>query len=345
MNANKKHNIRLDDFQKVFNEDIERFPLEKHEFIFDLMKEYELAFETDKEKRLIIPHLLKKDRPETLPKFSVGDSLMLRYVAEQPLPPNTISRFIVRHNEEIKKESNKYIVWRYGVVLEDGKGSLALVREDDRTIIVSVKGKEKTNFISTLRETLNDIFNSYKSDKTELQYRFERHGEIPPDAKDLWLADRKIKNLNEKNKSYYDDETNQEIPMSSIVNNYNINASNTTIAGHNIDNSTHNTFNFKDCNIGLQGNLNELAQLLNEGGKKEEAKELENVAKVLEQVENSENKEEIKKKGILNRLQRVAQDLGDKNSELYKTVEGIKYGVGIAKNIVVAIANFSQMLG
>jgi S-adenosylmethionine/arginine decarboxylase-like enzyme len=52
-----------------------------------------------------------------------------------------------------------------------------------------------------------------------------------------------------------------------------------------MDHSTHTTFNFYDCNIGLQGDLNELAQLLIETGKKQEAKELENVAKALEQLE------------------------------------------------------------
>ena len=67
------------------------------------MKHYELAYETKGVKELIIPHLLKEDRPEKLPDFPVGESLMLRYKAEQPLPPNTVSRFIVRHNQQIKK--------------------------------------------------------------------------------------------------------------------------------------------------------------------------------------------------------------------------------------------------
>ncbi len=95
------------------------------------------------------------------------------------MPPNTISRFIVRHNQEIKKESNNYVVWRYGVVLEDGSGSLALVKEEDRTVSVSVKGKNKTDYISKLRGSLNDIFDSYKSENPELQYRVERFGQIP----------------------------------------------------------------------------------------------------------------------------------------------------------------------
>lgn len=347
INEEKRHNISLKDFEEVFFQVAKRYPKDKHEFLFNLMKHYELAFETDKKKCLIIPHLLEEDRPEELPDFPVGDSLMLRYVAEQALPPNTISRFIVRHNEEIKKEkkeNKKYIVWRYGVVLEDGKGNKALVREEDRTISVSVKGKDKTKYISTLRETLNDIFDTYKSEKPELQYRIERYGQIT-DTNELWLPERKIKNLYGKHKPYYDDETDQDISMGGAVINYNINAPHTTIVGHDMDNSTHTTFNFKDCNIGLQGNLNELAQLLNEGGSEEEAKELENAAKLLEQVEECQTKEEIKKKGIGNRLKRIVDEIGEEGSNLHNAVKKIKHGVGIAQDIAKTYNDIAQWVG
>ncbi len=168
VNEEKKYSLTLADFTIVFEDDAKRYPKNKHEFLFELMKQYELAYETKAGKELIIPHLLQEDRLAILPDFLIGDSLMLRYKAEQPLPPNTISRFIVRHNQEIKKENLDYLVWRYGVVLKDSNGSLALVREEDRTISVSVKGNDKTNYISALRTTLNDIFNSYKSEKPEL---------------------------------------------------------------------------------------------------------------------------------------------------------------------------------
>lgn len=94
-------------------------------------------------------------------------------------------------------------------------------------------------------------------------------------------------------------------------------------------------FNFKDCNIDLQGNLNDLSDLLIQSGKTEEAKELMNIAQALEQVENSP-KEEVKKKGIGNKLKRILNDLGDKESKLYRSVEGIKSGIDIAKSIIEA---------
>lgn len=172
----EKPSINIKDFPKIFKEDLERYSVEKsHNFLFDLMKHYELAYQPKSAKRLIIPHLLKEDRPDRLPVFKIDESLFIKYRAEQTLPPNTISRFIVRHHQQIK---NNRLLWRYGVVLEDGKGGLALIREEDRTISVSVKGKGKSGFIDELRTTLNDIFDSYKSEKPELQYRIQRFGEI-----------------------------------------------------------------------------------------------------------------------------------------------------------------------
>ena len=143
VNEEKRYSLTLPDFEIVFKEDNDRYSVNTYNFLFELMKHYELAYETDHEKCLIIPHLLKEDRPLKLPDFPLGESLMLRYKAEQPLPPNTISRFIVRHNQEIKKGEKEYLVWRCGVVLEYEKRCLALIREDDRTISVSVKGQGK----------------------------------------------------------------------------------------------------------------------------------------------------------------------------------------------------------
>lgn len=351
VNEEKKYYLTITDFAKVFEDDAARYPKDKHKFLFELMKHYELAYETEKENSLIIPHLLKEDRPIILPDFNVGEGLMLRYKAEQPLPPNTISRFIVRHNQEIKKEEGTFFVWRYGVVLEESNGTIALVREENLTISVSVKGSDKTNYIGILRQTLNDIFNSYKSKKPELQYRIERFGQIPDEVEannPLWLPDKKIFNHTIDKVPYYDDNTRQLIDLQKTVSIYNINGSNLIVGGQGnqlLDKSTHNTFNFYDCNIGLQGNLNELALALKNTGNKEAAKELETAVLALEQAEKCQTKDEVKKKGIANTLKRLVEDLCDDDSKLHKTVEGIKNGISIAQDIAKGYNDIAQWVG
>jgi GTPase SAR1 family protein len=86
----KKYALTLADFITVFAEDAERYPEDKHKFLFELMMHYELAYKIEEGNQLIIPHLLNEDRPVILPDFAIGESLMLRYKAEQPLPSNTI---------------------------------------------------------------------------------------------------------------------------------------------------------------------------------------------------------------------------------------------------------------
>lgn len=343
----QRYSLTLKDFETVFREETDRYPVEKHPFIFRLMIFYELAYETKEGGCLIIPHLLQEDRPVRLPDFPIGNSLMLQYRSEQPLPPNTVSRFIVRHNREIKHEGGFYQVWRYGAILEDGCGTIALVREEDRTISVSVKGFQKTAYLTALRKTLNDIFNSYKTRKPELRYAIKIFGEIPGKEEGiLWLTDKKIFNHAQDKVPYYDDIGQQNIDMDKYVVNYNINAEN-IIGGKGIliNKSVRNNFNFYDCNIRVQGCLNDLAQLLNEKGKKEEARELETMAGMLEKAESYKTPEEMKKKGVLNRLKRLTEELGNPDSHLSKIVEGVKAGVNIAKDIIKGYNDLARWVG
>lgn len=350
----KTHEIALSDFKMVFAEEKERYPAAQYGFLFDLILNYELAYKTDKGKRLIIPHLLKEDQPDRLPSFQLDDSLMLKYKADQALPPHTISRFIVKHSDQIKKQRNIYLVWRYGVILEDSNGNIALIREWDRAIDVSVKGPTKTEYISQLRETLNEIFNGYKSKRPELQYNVTPFGdeshlkaytELPEHfskPKENWLAEQLILSYKERGLNHYDPVSNQNISIKSILEQFGIPHNQTinfinnpqTVNTGNNANTQINNFNFKDCNISLQGNLQDLALELSANGEEEAAKELEIAAKALEKVENETEPDQIKKKGVWNRLKRTITNLNDEKSTLHQAVKLLKNGKALVKGIM-----------
>ena len=343
------HDITLECFAEVFKKDRKRFPKSKDEFLFDLIKHYELAYETAQGKQLIIPHLLKEDQPVRLPEFHLATSLKMKYEANRILPPNTISRFIVRHNEQIKRENDHFLIWKYGVILQDGKGSEAMVREVDRSINVSVKGTDRTNFISKIRDTLNDIFESYKSQRPELSYKVV--DESKPRRQELWLPEQEIATLNKRNKPYYDYRTDTNIPMKPTVVNYNITHYHISVSGGEvgviggdgqIDRSM--TFNFQNCNIELQANLNDLAQRLTKQGNQDDVEELKETANTLKEVKDVKDKEEIREKGIVNRLKHIVEDLGDEESGLHKAVKGIRNGVSIAQDIAKEYNKIAQWL-
>ncbi|MEM9686140.1 MAG: COR domain-containing protein [Bacteroidota bacterium] len=307
VNTTKQYSLTLTEFSEVFKDAIRRYPRAQHRFLFDLMKHYELAFEAENG-ALIIPHLLEEDQPEHLPVFHVGDSLMLRYEVDQPLPPDTISRFIVRHSEQIKKQGQA-LVWRYGVVLEDGKGSLAMVRELDRSINVSVKGRQKTAFLSTLRTTLNAIFESYIKLEPALKYRVSRFGEIPDQLAtkdDLWLTGQHIRSYHQNNRTYFDALTGRDIPLDRFFEDYNISQvpnHYTTTSGRHIgtvlsgseDHKVERTVvNIHEGNIALQGDLHALARQLLEKGAKEDAGALAKAAEILDMITKKTLKDGVK---------------------------------------------------
>lgn len=344
------YSLTLACFDKAFEINAERFPKDKHPFLFELIKHYELAFETWHNKRLIIPHLLEEDQPKKLPVFDSNEDLSMRYEADQVLPSNTISRFIVRHNTQIKGEKEKLLVWRYGVILEDGKGSLALVREKDRSISVSVKGKRKTEYISELRATLNAIFETYKTKRPTLNYKII-DSTLLPVQQEVWVAEQEIAALHQRNKPYYDYRRDSNIPMKptviqyNITNHFHVKDVNTLIMGGKGHQVTNNTFNFHDCSLDLQGSLNELARKLVKKGNTEDVEELEEAIEVLEEIQEGADKKEVKKKGIVRKLRRIVEDLGDEDSTIHKAIEGVKNGVSIAQDIAEQYNKVAQWLG
>ena len=325
VNNQKKYKITLNGFKQVFKS-LEKYPTEKHIFLYKLMLKYELAFESKKD-QLIIPHLLKIDQPKSLPIFD-EKSLALKYEADRQLPPNTISRFIVQRHEEIYQAK----MWRTGVILKDEEGSIALVREVDRTIEVSVKGVSQTAFISSIRESLNAIFKTYKSKHPTISYKVWKI--------EKWLLEEDIVIHQKRGRDYEDLKTNQVVPISDVTAVYNITYN--YFSADRIDNLLsgsnnqliQNTFNFNHCNIELQGELQYLAESLFDEGAEKEAKKLERLLKLLKEVEDTEDKAIIKKKGLGRRIKNLVKDLGDKGSDLRKLVDGIDKSGEIIQNVL-----------
>jgi hypothetical protein len=342
LNSRKEYSILLTDFKDVFAGNT-RYPEEQHLFFFELMQSYELAYKSPHrdEQRLIVPHLMPIDQPKELPEFPVGESLALRYKAEQPLPPDTVPRFIVRHHKDIK------VAWRYGAVLADRQGNKALVKEDDRTISISIKGKSNelaAAYLNELRKTLSEIFEGYKSDKPELQYKIIEYGEK---TNELFLPEALIDYLVKTGGSYPDHQTKRPVDVQQTYNIYFNQGDHSAVGpGSRVeDYSTHTTFNFRNCNMTLQGSLNELADSLTKNGNKEEAIDLKEAGEALREIENETQPEEVRRSGALNKLKRIMQDLGDEDSALHKIVNGVRNGIKIAKDIAKAYNGIAQWIG
>ncbi|ESA34932.1 small gtp-binding protein [Leptolyngbya sp. Heron Island J] len=131
--------------------DKKKYPADKHLFILDIMRKFELCFPLEgyEDKNYLLPDLLSKEEPET---GDWNDILPFQY-HYNILPGSVISRFIVRMNQLISKRT----YWRNGVVLTKGVNK-ALVKADkeDRKMFVWVSGNQSTRRI--LLESIRDQF-------------------------------------------------------------------------------------------------------------------------------------------------------------------------------------------
>ena len=226
----KIYNVTLADYTAAFAHETQRYIPDLFPFLLNLMCEYELAYKKECEEEepeprgnstiYVVPFLLRKDQPanKKLPNFPDGDSLLLEYVLEKAIPPDTISRFIVRRNAEIAK--GDWTVWRRGVILDNGRAT-AMVKEEDRKIQVYVKGKDKSSYLNELRKTLNSIFDTYKSKKPELLYRIIPHGLSEYSTRPFLSEDDIIAHLLRR-RSYFDPRTGEEILLNRTAELYNI---------------------------------------------------------------------------------------------------------------------------
>ena len=80
-------------------------------------------------------------------------------------------------------------------------------------------------------------------------------------------------------------------------------------------------------------------------GEKESAEKIGEVVEILEEAKDITDVEEAKKKGIFKKMRQVVEDLGDKNSTLHKSIEGMKRGVSIAQDVAENYNKVAQWIG
>ncbi|MFN8453742.1 MAG: COR domain-containing protein [Anaerolineae bacterium] len=179
-----------------------RYPRDKHLFIVDMMRKFELCFDFEgfADRKFLIPDLLPKEEPAS---GDWSNSLAFQYHYDV-LPGSVISRFIVRMNHLIHQ--NTY--WRNGVVLayEDGvsnrpyryaarkpvrssEGNLALIKADreEKKIFIWVSGPEagRRRFLAIIRAEFEAIHRTIPGLEVAEKVPLPGHPEIVVDYQDL----------------------------------------------------------------------------------------------------------------------------------------------------------------
>ncbi len=337
----------------------------KHAELIQLMLNFELCYEIGNTQKYIIPELLP-DNPPSETAFWSGQKKLLHFEYRYSfMPKGIISRLIVRMNKHIYERQQ----WKKGVVLEYETSRAEIVENVDKRVLkIRIAGNERQDALAVIRKEIKELHGRFDNlsvkemvpcncpecKKAEMPNFFD-YDELrqykEEDEKYIKCRVVKIKDVEVLGliSDVITREDDKEMSVAGNKIHIDMKSGNLMLGGQGNqlidDKSTHTTFNFRDCNIGLQGNLNELAQLLTDGGNDAEAKELANAATALKEAKNSKSKEEVIEKGIVNRVKRLVKDLEDKDSKLHKTVKGIKNGIGIAQDIAKGYNDIAQWLG
>jgi internalin A len=149
------------------NLDAQNYPPERHGFLLELMRKFELCFRFEEdENRYLIPDLLDKQQPAAAADFDPAECLNFRY--EYPiLPEGLLPRFIVRTHVL----SEHQLRWRTGVIL-NFEGNRALVKADpqDKCVSISVAGPmaSRRRLLAVIRSDFERIHSSFKFKPKEL---------------------------------------------------------------------------------------------------------------------------------------------------------------------------------
>jgi internalin A len=145
--------FRFDQLRRIWAE----YPEDKHLYLVELMRKFELCFQIDETAEYIIPELL----PPSSPSFgwSYADNLGFEYRYEF-MPSGIMTRFIVINHHLI--ESDHY--WKNGVVLKrEGNRGLVVSDPFKKTIQVWINGTHKKDLLAIIRDKIDYIHRTLNS--------------------------------------------------------------------------------------------------------------------------------------------------------------------------------------
>jgi internalin A len=164
--AARKGELQLSDLADIL--DRKDYPTERHGFLLELMRKFELCFRFPEERddRYLIPDLLDKEQPEVAEDFRPEDCLNFEY--HYPvLPEGLLPRFIVRTYVLSTGQPR----WRSGVIL-DFEGNRALVDGDGlaKRVRMAVAGPvdARRRLLAVIRNDFETIHRSYKFKPAEM---------------------------------------------------------------------------------------------------------------------------------------------------------------------------------
>ena len=158
--ARQKGELAVDDIGAIL--DSHSYPRERHAFLLELMRKFELCFRfADDDERYLIPQLLPKEQPDAAGAFHGIDCLSFEYHYPTLVPEGLLPRFIVRTYVLSAEEPR----WRSGVIVsfEDCR-ALVVADPVDRRVRIRIEGPvaSRGRLLAVIRNDFDRIHAGYR---------------------------------------------------------------------------------------------------------------------------------------------------------------------------------------
>lgn len=181
---------RLCDILKKNKPDDFDYPEDKHNYIVELMKKFELCHELPGDS-VLLPDLLDIQEPEFV--FSKSDILRFRYQYEY-LPASIMPRMIVQMHADIDGK----LRWRTGVVLKwKDNRTRAVIRSDrhNKRITIEVEGSARRDYFAVIRHRFDNIHSAFQKFTVKEQVPLPDHPEVVVQYSDLLFYEEKKRKI------------------------------------------------------------------------------------------------------------------------------------------------------
>ncbi len=202
----RKGRLFLDDLERILPKD--RFPKERHAYILELMQKFNLCYAAKDQRNIyFIPDLFEDIEPAFA--WDSENSLHFRYNYDDFPPVTFITRFIVEMNQDIQDDHR----WRSGVHISNGSVEAKIYQMFRKNIIhIEILGnvKERRNYLYAIREVFRKLHKPFPEMNIGQEVLY----------KGYWLDYLRLMKLEERNRTEYHIELDEDLPVTDILNGY-----------------------------------------------------------------------------------------------------------------------------
>lgn len=201
-----KGKLHIGDLERILPKNI--FPKSRHAYLLELMKKFNLCY-TSKDQRDIyfIPDLFEDIEPYF--EWDREKSMHFRYNYDDFSPDAFITRFIVEMSQDILDDKR----WRSGVLISNGSCKAKVYQTFSKNYIhIEVIGNkgEGRSYLYAIRETFRKLHKPFPQMQIKQEVLYKDH----------WLDYLQLINREAKNKPWYHDELDEDLPVKEILNGY-----------------------------------------------------------------------------------------------------------------------------